>query len=65
VDMGFPADKARQALESTSSGTDVQAAVGWLLNRRIRRLEKGHKVEIPVVMDIRQSQAAAEGVKDA
>lgn len=32
VEMGFPADEARQALSSTTSGTDVQAAVGWLLN---------------------------------
>ncbi|KAJ5280216.1 hypothetical protein N7478_005588 [Penicillium angulare] len=31
VDMGFPAEKARQALRTTSSGTDVQAAVSWLL----------------------------------
>lgn len=33
VDMGFPADKARQALETTESGLDVQAAVGYLLNQ--------------------------------
>ncbi|KAL4902383.1 hypothetical protein BDW74DRAFT_158438 [Aspergillus multicolor] len=33
VDMGFPADKASQALKMTSSGTDVQAAVGLLLTR--------------------------------
>ncbi|KEF54760.1 uncharacterized protein A1O9_09202 [Exophiala aquamarina CBS 119918] len=33
VDMGFPADKARQALETTESGLDVQAAVGFLLNQ--------------------------------
>ena len=33
VDMGFPADKSRQALANTESGTDVQAAVGWLLNQ--------------------------------
>ena len=33
VDMGFPADKASQALSTTSSGTDVQAAVGWLLTQ--------------------------------
>lgn len=33
VDMGFPPEKARQALESTDSGTDVQAAVGYLLNQ--------------------------------
>lgn len=33
VDMGFPADKAKQALSTTESGTDVQAAVGWLLTQ--------------------------------
>ncbi|EEH21763.1 hypothetical protein PABG_03979 [Paracoccidioides brasiliensis Pb03] len=33
VDMGFSADKAREALEVTESGTDVRAAVGWLLNQ--------------------------------
>ena len=33
VDMGFPADKASQALSTTPSGTDVQAAVGWLLTQ--------------------------------
>ena len=33
VDMGFPVDKARQALDSTASGADVQAAVGHLLNQ--------------------------------
>ncbi|EXJ93436.1 hypothetical protein A1O1_01828 [Capronia coronata CBS 617.96] len=33
VDMGFPAEKARIALEQTDSGTDIQAAVGYLLNQ--------------------------------
>lgn len=33
LDMGFPADKARQALETTESGVDVQAAVSYLLNQ--------------------------------
>ncbi|MCJ1473614.1 hypothetical protein MMC13_002265 [Lambiella insularis] len=33
VDMGFPADRARLALETTESGLNVQAAVGWLLNQ--------------------------------
>ena len=33
VDMGFPADKAENALEATESGVDVQAAVGILLNQ--------------------------------
>ena len=32
VDMGFPVEKARRALETTDSGTDVQAAVGYLLH---------------------------------
>jgi hypothetical protein len=33
TEMGFPPELARSALESTESGTDVQKAVGWLLNR--------------------------------
>ncbi|KAL9009275.1 MAG: hypothetical protein Q9173_005678 [Seirophora scorigena] len=33
IDMGFAPEKSRQALESTESGTDLQAAVGWLLNQ--------------------------------
>ncbi|KAI4093141.1 MAG: hypothetical protein L6R37_007443 [Teloschistes peruensis] len=33
VDMGFSADKSKQALSATGSGADVQAAVGWLLNQ--------------------------------
>ncbi|KAF2734609.1 hypothetical protein EJ04DRAFT_543466 [Polyplosphaeria fusca] len=34
VDMGFPADKSAIALASSSeSGTNVQAAVSWLLNQ--------------------------------
>lgn len=33
VDMGFPADKASDALSTTPSGTDIQAAVGWLLTQ--------------------------------
>lgn len=33
VDMGFARDKSRLALETTASGTDIQAAVGWLLNQ--------------------------------
>ena len=32
VEMGFPAEKAQQALATTESGTDIQAAIGWLLN---------------------------------
>jgi tetratricopeptide (TPR) repeat protein len=33
IDMGFPPEKARRALETTESGTDVQAAVGYLLSQ--------------------------------
>jgi hypothetical protein len=33
VDMGFSADKARQALGTTESQTDVSAAVSWLLQQ--------------------------------
>jgi tetratricopeptide (TPR) repeat protein len=33
MEMGFPAEKAIEALESTETGTDVQQAVGWLLNK--------------------------------
>lgn len=33
VDMGFPTNKSRLALEATESGLNVQAAVGWLLNQ--------------------------------
>ena len=32
VDMGFSAQNSKSALGQTASGTDVQAAVGWLLN---------------------------------
>ena len=33
VDMGFTPEKSKLALEATESGTNVQAAVGWLLNQ--------------------------------
>ncbi|ORX97172.1 hypothetical protein BCR34DRAFT_628658 [Clohesyomyces aquaticus] len=33
VDMGFDPDKSAIALTQTESGTDVQAAVGWILNQ--------------------------------
>lgn len=33
IDMGFSAEKSREALASTESGTNVQAAVGWLLRQ--------------------------------
>ena len=33
VDMGFEPAKCRRALDSTESGIDVEAAIGWLLNQ--------------------------------
>ena len=33
VDMGFSAEKSRDALAATESGVDTQAAVGWLLSQ--------------------------------
>ena len=46
VDMGFSAERSRQALENTESGSDVQAAVGWLLNQAHEdsRKEKQHHI---------------------
>ena len=33
IEMGFARDKSQSALETTDTGIDVQAAVGWLLNQ--------------------------------
>lgn len=33
IDMGFSVEKSREALASTESGKNVQAAVGWLLSQ--------------------------------
>lgn len=33
IDMGFSAEKSREALANTESGTNVQAAVSWLLRQ--------------------------------
>jgi len=41
VEMGFSAEKSRQALESTESGINVQAAVSWLLNQAHRDSVQG------------------------
>lgn len=51
MDMGFSPEKSREALEATESGTDVQAAVGWLLNQahddsqKKSRSRKNHRSE--------------------
>ena len=33
IDMGFPLEKSKEALQRTDSGQNVQEAVGWLLNQ--------------------------------
>lgn len=33
IDMGFSTEKSREALASTDSGVNIQAAVGWLLSQ--------------------------------
>ena len=43
VDMGFAPEQSREALESTETGTDVQAAVGWLLNQAHQKSRTGHE----------------------
>ena len=43
VDMGFAPEQSREALESTETGTDVQAAVGWLLNQAHQKSRTGRE----------------------
>ena len=47
VDMGFPVDKSRDALQNTESGVDVQAAVGWLLNRAHEESRQKPRISSP------------------
>lgn len=57
VDMGFSPEKSREALESTESGIDVQAAVGWLLNQAQQESKK--KSQAP--QDIRDNSLPRKG----
>ena len=43
VDMGFAPEKATRALETTNSGTDVQAAIAWLLHQAHEESRKGNQ----------------------
>lgn len=43
VDMGFPAEKAREALSQTDTGVDIQAAVGWLLSQAHQESRQKHR----------------------
>ena len=47
IDMGFPADRSKTALETTGSGVDVQSAVGWLLNEAHRESKQQPRIQPP------------------
>lgn len=67
VDMGFSPEKSREALESTESGTDVQAAVSWLLNQAHQESQKSqasqskHKGASQPSAERRRSSASRNG----
>ncbi|KAL8668809.1 MAG: hypothetical protein Q9168_006578 [Polycauliona sp. 1 TL-2023] len=44
VDMGFDAEKSKQALETTDNGANVQSAVGWLLSQAHQESSKRSRV---------------------
>ncbi|KAL9105397.1 MAG: hypothetical protein Q9227_009415, partial [Pyrenula ochraceoflavens] len=58
VDMGFPPEKARRALESTENGLDVQGAVGWLLNQAHSASRQKVRSQSPVEPTSRSRQKA-------
>ncbi|CBF77999.1 hypothetical protein AN8798.2 [Aspergillus nidulans FGSC A4] len=63
VDMGFPADKASQALRMTSSGTDVPAAVSILLTQAHEESrQKSQNRSAPI--DRRSDQSAQRPDRD-
>lgn len=43
VEMGFPVEKAREALSQTDTGVDIQAAVGWLLSQAHQESRQTHR----------------------
>lgn len=59
VDMGFPADKAKRALEATDTGMNVQQAVGLLLNQAHEEAkQKARGREMSQSQDISEAQPA-------
>lgn len=54
VEMGFSAEQARRALSHTGNGTDVQAAVSWLL-------EEAHKKSRPSSTRTASNEPPQEG----
>ncbi|OJD17028.1 hypothetical protein ACJ73_08833 [Blastomyces percursus] len=68
VDMGFPADKAREALSTTESGVDVQVAVSWLLNQaheEAKQKAKGKNRELREDQYEGESRARSSGGRPA
>ncbi|PLB35749.1 UBA/TS-N domain protein [Aspergillus candidus] len=60
VDMGFPADKSSQALRMTSSGKDVQAAVGLLLTQAHEEARQKSR-NSPAIGDTSRSRERSRG----
>lgn len=55
VEMGFSAEKAREALATTGTGLDVQAAVGWLLDAAHREAKEQQNSQRSVGRDTPRS----------
>lgn len=55
VDMGFSAEKSKEALESTESGIDVQAAVGWLLTQAHEDSKSSRGQQRPKKLDLHEA----------
>ncbi|MCJ1310417.1 hypothetical protein MMC25_004081 [Agyrium rufum] len=51
VDMGFGADIARNALEATESGVDIQAAVGLILTQAHANAKQQSRSQTPLAQD--------------
>lgn len=67
VDMGFPAERAMEALAQTPTGLDVQAAVGWLLDaaHREAKQKSSQRSGASRVADVEGGDGAVEGIKPA
>ena len=72
VEMGFSPEKSREALESINSKTDVQAAVGWILDQahqhskeQSQQPEDGRQEYLPRNRTRRGSGSRSEAVTPA
>lgn len=55
VDMGFSAEKSKEALESTESGMDLQAAVGWLLTQAHQDSKNSRSQQRPKELELHKA----------